>query len=75
MGEYIGPRQAALLVAMKRGQRLYQEDGRWYLIGGANVKRYQNRERCMGLFVRGFITGSMEETRTRYTLTVKGEFA
>lgn len=67
---HIGPKQRPIIEDLKRGYILYQEDGRWYFNYGI---RYLNRERCMGLYTRGFIMADgTEDTRTRYVLTDKG---
>lgn len=77
MSDYIGPIQQAIVWTLRRGTMLYQEQGRWYTTDAAGLnRRYLNRERCMGLYTRGFLMSvGMEETRVRYVLTEKGKRA
>lgn len=81
----LGPEQINLLRCVRRlNVALYQEQGRWYhLCGDCGRRTYHNRERCMSLYLRGFLmTGGTEEgaafaggSRTAYHLTEKGKAA
>jgi hypothetical protein len=78
MSDYIGPKQQALVWSLRRGALLRQENGRWYTTDAAGLnRRYHNRERCMGLYLRGFLmaTNSTPDRHWHYVLTDKGRNA
>jgi hypothetical protein len=75
-GNYIGPKQRPIIEALKQGAYLTMRYGKWTLCErGKNSAA--NRERCMGLYVRGFIMadGETEFNEAIYRLTEKGKRA
>jgi hypothetical protein len=71
MTHRIGPKQRAILRAVADGQELWKLDRRWKL-----DEKTVNRERCMTLFMRGYIMMTSEWINGyRFVLTDKGRAA
>lgn len=70
-----GKRQREIIEALKSGAELVQRDGRWRLENGMSY--FVDKERCMGLYVRGFIMadGMASNGGFLYKLTEKGKRA
>jgi hypothetical protein len=76
MADYIGPKQRPIIEAMKDDGWLQNHEGRWSLFRGTVWWRSENRERCMALYVRGFIMADgYQGSGIRYVLTEKGKAA
>jgi hypothetical protein len=79
MSERIGTKQRPIIDALKAGGVLLNEYGTWSLREKSGPWYTVNRERCMGLYVRGFIMADgVDEARVirvRYVLTEKGKRA
>lgn len=76
MTNHIGPRQRAILAALKAGGELHVEHGEWSLHYADGTWHDESRARCMALFERGFIMADTEGGGMwRYRLTGKGERA
>lgn len=76
MSERVGPKQRPIIEAMKAGAVLLNEHGTWSLRDKSDRWYVVNRERCMGLYVRGFIMADGEFAgHARYVLTEKGKRA
>jgi hypothetical protein len=73
----IGPKQRLITDALKAGGELRMLYGEWSLYEASGVWRGVSRERCMGLYVRGFIMhdGETPGGRAIYRLTEKGKQA
>lgn len=74
MKHRLGRHQKVIIEAMRAGAMLWNYEGRWFLNDDV-----VNRERCMGLYVYGYIMGGNAEDlpdrrwRQRYTLTEQGK--
>jgi hypothetical protein len=71
----IGPKQRAIIDALKAGGELRMRYGEWSLYEADGKWSDVNRERCMGLYVQGYImhTGETPGGRAVYGLTEKGK--
>ena len=74
MNSYIGPKQRPIIEALKRGGLLWMRNGKWMLRSFVSI-RSQNRERCMGLYLRGFVMHDTVDGWAIYRLTEKGKRA
>lgn len=73
MTDSIGPKQRELIAALQGGAELLQRNGQWRVRHDRGMSYIVNRERCMALYVRGFLMADGEtDGATRYTLTTKG---
>lgn len=72
LSDYVGPKQRAILDALRFGVTLYQDRGLWYFSSGSEVL-FQDAHRCLALYVRGFLMAEQDGGRIRYRLTEKGK--
>lgn len=75
MSNYIGPKQREIIAVLKQGAELVQDLGRWRIRHDMGKSYFVNRERCVGLYVRGFLMsdGLASSGGFLYRLTEKGK--